>query len=351
MIILQRMCWNTDGWQSPTGSVYHLEGGDPGKTGIGQEEWNFNTTDVVDGYVYGYMYRPPTQPGPHDIFFFTKQPKSSITELIGVYRNAHIPDKAEKQVVSQAFKDLGYAVRRAQEVASLNIPGQPATIGEISSNLTNPDFFAVKVKPADIQVFSPRRPCTAPDLGLVKKLAMYYSTYTLLPQEPSSEEQHTSPTDGAQYEPLPTDAYQRFTPEQMKTIERLHNDLSNRFRKWLKNHGATNIKKEVGAIDVTCSYQGKRYLFELKVCRGTAKMALREALGQVLDYRFYPGQDKQDFLAIVVNQSPVDKDLYWLNNISQQGLVIDCFWLKGNGLFQSTAVSNSALTLKASQNL
>jgi len=37
--VLQRVCWNSRSWKSPSGETF--DSGNPGKIGFGNEEWNF----------------------------------------------------------------------------------------------------------------------------------------------------------------------------------------------------------------------------------------------------------------------------------------------------------------------
>ncbi|BCV27179.1 hypothetical protein [Shewanella algae] len=54
---IARICWNSNGWITPSGR--------PGKSsnkdsyeyqnGYGHEEWLLDTTKIIDGYHYGYI--------------------------------------------------------------------------------------------------------------------------------------------------------------------------------------------------------------------------------------------------------------------------------------------------------
>ena len=56
--MLYRVCWNTNGWQRPTGSAN--DSGYPGKNGFGHEEWNFCFEDAFNDYIYAFLYFKPT---------------------------------------------------------------------------------------------------------------------------------------------------------------------------------------------------------------------------------------------------------------------------------------------------
>jgi len=78
-----------------------------------------------------------------------------------------------------------------------------------------------------------------------------------------------------------------------------HNELSNEMVKYLMVNGYKNIKTEENYIDIQCmNQQGQKIFFELKTAK-TVKMAIREAIGQLLEYNHYSGKEKADKLIIV----------------------------------------------------
>ena len=87
--LLQRLCWNSNGWRGPTGQQYGKEHSYVGENGFGHEEWNLNTSDLIEGKVYGYTYYTPPQdaigpPSSYDVYFFTiAEDKKRL--LVGAY--------------------------------------------------------------------------------------------------------------------------------------------------------------------------------------------------------------------------------------------------------------------------
>ena len=127
---LQRLCWNSKGWTAPSGRKFGTENSYPGRYGFGHEEWNFNTDDAVDGYVYGHIYRDfeslghQTSPGPHDFYFWSRPRPSSLALLVGVYQNAVFVPKGERERVTSAFEAKGVLQRRTREIQGLGLPAR-----------------------------------------------------------------------------------------------------------------------------------------------------------------------------------------------------------------------------------
>ncbi len=94
-----------------------------------------------------------------------------------------------------------------------------------------------------------------------------------------------------------------------------HNELSNAMVEYLKNSECKNIKVEENYVDIKCiDKDGKKIFYELKTAR-TVKSAIREALGQLLEYNHYPNTKKADKLIIVTKYAPEEQDVQYLTGL------------------------------------
>ena len=101
--------------------------------------------------------------------------------------------------------------------------------------------------------------------------------------------------------------------EYMMTFQ--HNELSNAMVEYLKNNGYKNVKAEDNYVDISCmNPDGEIVFFELKTAQ-TVKYAIREAIGQLLEYRHYPDERKADKLIIVTESKPNEKDVQYLKEL------------------------------------
>jgi hypothetical protein len=336
-LLLQRLCWNSRGWREPTGDVYGKEKSYPGKNGFGHEEWNLNTADLIDGNVYGYTYyNPPAKrknlPAAYGIYFFAVSPTKDRL-LVGAYRRASFLDEAERRELRNRLDGSDYLDRRAKELAALNLPNLKSE--QDALQLLLKDFaLNVRINPEDVVSFCPPRPLVASDIGgRDPDKINRYRTPVFLEAVPGGAA--PAPVVDAPKNLLEND-YLRFTPAQHHVIERRHNLLSNRFRAWLSKVGATGITAESDCVDVWCTYSGCSCLFELKTCYGMSTIhAVREAIGQVLEYAFYPGRTEPEHLAIVLDARPADTDIEWLRRLHGAGLKIEIFWLIGEHVYSA----------------
>lgn len=110
-------------------------------------------------------------------------------------------------------------------------------------------------------------------------------------------------------EMLRLESYFRASAAAIKVIERRNNKLSNDFSAWLTAKHSVPSTRERSQIDVQFSLQGIAVLAELKICYGTGtRHAIREALGQLLEYNFYPGRTLRREWLIVIDDAPSDDD-------------------------------------------
>lgn len=350
-VLLQRLCWNTNRWRGPTGDMYGREDSFVGENGFGHEEWNLNTSDLIDDRIFGYMrYNPsadsPLLAGLHDIFFFTVSPSRERT-LVGFYRNARFLNSDQKKTLQDKFLRSELLEKRMEELIALDLPtiktekrARSLLLGEFASNIS--------VDPNDVYALSGLPTLSAEMLlGREPKYFNRYSTPVFLDAEPIIPDTPIPP----QFEigHLLEEAYVRFTKEQQKVIARQHNILSNRFQPWLKENGAERIRTESQFVDVQCYFNGKHYLFELKTCaQQHTRPAIREALGQLLEYGYYPGRAIPDFLAVVLDTVPAEIDIEWCKNLAAKGVRIELFWLKGKELFSAKLTSNPLAKLARS---
>jgi len=117
-----------------------------------------------------------------------------------------------------------------------------------------------------------------------------------------------------------------------------HLKLSKKFIKWLGRRGFKNIQSEFvlanhDRIDVLFYLKGKPIFSELKTISGSsAKRAIREALGQILDYQYYGSTDNASELWIVVNDECSDNDVLFVKRlIDQHQLPLRLVWEKNRG--------------------
>jgi hypothetical protein len=129
------------------------------------------------------------------------------------------------------------------------------------------------------------------------------------------------------------DAYYRESAARLKVIIPRHNRLSNSLCQWLKRVHSVDARQEHRRIDVQVSLGSQTILAELKVCFGVGpKKSIREALGQLLEYNYYPSRKAADVWWVVLDEAPSDSDKNYIDRLrTKRSLPLSLGWRSGTG--------------------
>ena len=118
------------------------------------------------------------------------------------------------------------------------------------------------------------------------------------------------------------DGYIRITQAQWAEILPLHRELAVRFEKWLGSRGFRDVRREQERVDVRFSRDKHTFLAELKICYDlNTRQAIREALGQVLEYSHYSGRTAAEQWWIILDQEPTAEDAGYIERLRHQYLM------------------------------
>lgn len=335
--MLQRLCWNSSGWRLPTGSS--SEGGHPRRMGFGHEEWNFQTDDAFDGNIYGHLPRPSEQirresEGHFQIAFWALHPKTREKLLVGYYHDATLPTPEDYERLDACFRDQGIYERRANELlAAVPSLGVSRTRKEVTSAVVK-HWLSFKCPVDKVEALSGY--VALPDKVRGKPIGMRFGRSTYVSKLPSVEElKEITAEEHARTErrttPLAEDGYCREFGTRLEHILSRHNSLSNQLSAWLRRKGYTDVCQEKSGVDIEFISSSDLCRAELKVCYsvGTTK-AIREALGQLLEYNYYGNREPAQRWFIILDQQPSLKDKSYVANLrTKLGLPLVLGWQEG----------------------
>lgn len=137
--------------------------------------------------------------------------------------------------------------------------------------------------------------------------------------------------DSAEAAHLSEESYMRKTRASQRNVERLHAGLSNRFRNWVSKQFAVRVDQERNSIDVRFTCNGVKHLAELKICYGgNTRAAIREAMGQLLEYNHYPPRSEAQFWWLVLDHHPARADRAYIDALrSKYALPLTLAWSLG----------------------
>ena len=94
-----------------------------------------------------------------------------------------------------------------------------------------------------------------------------------------------------------------------------HNHLSNELVAYLKNNGYNSVVNDKDFVDIQAiDSNGRKVFFELKTAT-KVKNAIRQALGQLLEYNHYPDCNKADKLIVVTENEADEDDIKYLMSL------------------------------------
>jgi len=292
---IARICWNTNGWQYPSGD----EGKSSGvfayeqKQHFGHEEWLFDKTKDISGYHYAYL-----QPVNRDCFrskdfniHLITFSKETGKLYLGMIKNVHCLSEQEANYVYETYKKRGWIIEMKKAIKEVG--GNPQLMEKESINVFNVRF---KFEDVDVDLNTPRvlsedDPNTR---GLYYQLLHKKSPFLFGREEPSD---NILPREGVEQKSEKTIVgireYKKYT------YNPIHNIMQNGVKKYLESTEDYNlVKLEVNNVDVTAKTKdGEWHFFELKT--STPRQCIREALGQILEYAHYPTENRASKLFIV----------------------------------------------------
>ncbi|WP_420467112.1 hypothetical protein [Panacagrimonas sp.] len=316
--IVQRVCWNTRGWQLPAGSTD--EKGFPGEKGFGHEEWNFQLDDAVLGWVYGYIYTSPALQHQQSfpLYFYSIHPTTRERLLVGCYENAELVAEDEYKKVLESFRARGILDRRARELRSaVSNMSRDAARKEIESSLKE-SWLKVKCPADSITIFDPpiKISTRVGDKTLSHRFKMF--TYVELAELKAALPRATKGDKRPVRVDLAEDGYFRESRENLREIVPRHNALSNALCRWLEKRGIVP-RQENRDVDVEFEYRGSSHRVEIKVSYGASiRHALREAIGQLIEYNIYPGRERSDKWIVLLDRKPGPEQVEYVNSLRKE---------------------------------
>lgn len=300
-----RICWNEFSWQYPSGEAgkSSFRGAYERMYGYGNEEWLFDFSKLIDGCHYGFL-EPVRQSkedyagGIYDIMLWSVDSRTRKRYAIAQLRNVEFIQEQEAEAVFRQYEQNGWLTEMREQIKSVG--GDVGTFGKS----TGADLFNIRFRPEDVEfldyadilqnnsigkqnryVLTTQRK----DVGLLLASAQD-NTYRFDANRRSrSSASSASPT-----------SYER--PARFVELQHRHVEVSNRLVAYLEaQYGDVNVAQEnsIGArrIDVVARTPAGDVFYEIKTYP-SLRACVREAIGQLLEYAFYP--DKSNAVKLVV---------------------------------------------------
>lgn len=295
---ISKICWNSEGWKFPSGSQGKSAASNSfeAEYGYGHEEWLFDKARMVKGYHYAFLQPLHLKSDKHvgktyNIFLYTIT--DGIKYFAGQIKNAECISKDESRDIYRIYKQNGWLSEMVREIEKAG--ANPKTFTKTSPDI----FFNVKFKFENVI-----RPEEVEELSY-QDINISTTRYKLLPKstdfkfvtEISDEE------NGGKFKN--TKRRNRIYKVD-SSFDPYHDKLQNALCALLRNHYKNEYKTvviEKDRVDIKAkTHSDKWHYFEIKI--DSPKLSIRNALGQILEYSYWPDSERAEKLIIVSDNAP-----------------------------------------------
>jgi sporulation protein YlmC with PRC-barrel domain len=299
---IARISWNTEGWKFPSGPLG--KSSDPNsyeaQHGYGHEEWLFDRSRIIDGFHYAFLEPLNVESGKHygkvyDISLFTIN-GSGQKLYVGDIRKAICISKDEAEKAYRIYGKNGWIKEMADDIR--RVGADPAVfLKNLSKYIFNVKFRFEDVKELDEleEISKEDVNITTNRLRLLSKKNDFLINKEIVDNESEGEDRNETPRKAVFKKEVEYDPY--------------HSKMQNALKRLLKESYQDEYDKvciEKGRIDIKARTKSKKWhYFEIKT--DTPKNCIRSALGQIMEYAYWPDSERAEKL-IIVGRSPLDND-------------------------------------------
>lgn len=296
---IARICWNTMGWKFPSGPLG--KSSDPksyeAQYGYGHEEWLFDRYRIIEGYHYSFLEPLNVESGKHfgkvyNISLFTVNGIGKKF-YVGDIRNALCISKEEAEKAYCIYEKNGWIKEMTDDIHRVGV--------DSDSFLKNlPKYiFNVKFKFEDVTKHDEPEEISKEDINittnrfrLLSKKTDFLINEVVADDEPDGEFRNEAPRKVVIKKEVEYDPY--------------HSKMQNALKKILQKSYKDEYDKvciEKSRIDIKARTKSKKWhYFEIKT--DTPKICIRGALGQIMEYAYWPESERAEKLIIIGDTSP-----------------------------------------------
>ena len=308
---LARVCWNSYGWQRPSGVAGKSTNKDlhESDSKFGGEEWLFDFARLLDGYHYAYLR--PIQVGlakhagaTYNIRLYARNEQTGECYYVGRLHNAQVLTEDEIDYTTKEYRSRGWLGEMDDELGDVGVDSNMGT------DTTAWGPFNIRFRPGDVE-----RPVTTDGLELIEQIGEWTETYRYVLLEDVRAQSRLPKLIGKKDDPLDmrdkagtkyNGPGKRHIRPGVVELPSLHNQVQDHLVKYLETKfpkhrvvREVRIREHGTSIDVVRERPDKRRTFyEVKVLP-TLRACILEALGQLLEYAHWPSESLATELVIV----------------------------------------------------
>jgi len=304
-----RICWNTKGWRRPSGPEGKSKSLESYEKlyGYGHEEWLFDQSKVIDGFHYAFIepLRLKTDRHEHNIYNITLFTINNLNKkyLVGEIANVECITPSKSVEIYQEYKERGYIDEMQADVEE--VAGEWETF-----IFTEPaKFFNIRFKFKDVNLVDELEEISDKDINITT------NRFKLLPKKGTILNETIDETIGL------LEGNKRNTRKRKKVFnveceyDPDHDKMQNLLKDLLDQSGKYKIVQiERNRVDIKgLTIDNKWHYFEIKT--DNPKLSIRKAIGQIMEYAYYPNLNNVDKLIIVAQALPDADTVTYLEHL------------------------------------
>lgn len=307
-----RLAWNDNGWVRPSGvSGKSISKSYESRYGYGHEEWLFDTSKIIGGYHYGFLepinkFRSAYENRVFDIWLYTIDGRTKKRYWVGEIENVQVIDTAKQKTIVNYYKRRGWLKEMEDQI--LEVGGTKESI-----------YFNVRFKIEDIRLSGSDQyyelPRNHPVFNQSRFVFMYFTDEFLIPGQKQLDFKFLPSRKGHGSVWGSSDEMISYT-RKPKSVEvtNLHRPIQKLLlAKLRESFGYENVTPEHPVFlggqraDIVCmDSDGKCIFYEIKTYNSVLS-SIREAIGQLMEYAYWPNKMNAKEL-VIVTQKPPDEN-------------------------------------------
>lgn len=284
-----RICWNSNHWVAPSGKAGKSKNTNSfeNRYDFGFEEWNFDFSKIIDGYIYGYIpaastTRISTKADPvFTLSFYTieNQKKHNQRWWIGTINQVELIDTTKSKEIYTIYKKNGWLKERFQQLQKLGIDYYQLL------DIYAEHFFNIRYKLKDVNLLD--NPLSFEhDNPAVTSNYYNFLNFTVTPDQLNVRKTDLLSSNQKEFFSRETYTIEAATFQKVHSV--VHNLLITDLNKTFKKHQIfseytldNNTRVDIAIKD----NQGSFILYEIKIGRNLRDV-MRLSIGQLLEYSF-----------------------------------------------------------------
>ena len=327
---IARICWNTNGWVKPSGRLGKSKSkSHEKKYGFGHEEWLFDMDKVLGDYHYGFLepvlkFQDKYCGEEFEVLLYTIDGLTHQKYWVGTLDSVKVIDQDEAKSVVVNYKSRGWLRQMKNDLDAVGLNGNRI----VNDYLEEVDIINVKFRPEAIRGVL-EKPFSIPR---DQARELITATRYVLLKTPEGDAWHDVVREQTGYR-FETGNDRTTRPQHTVTmtfqqrsveLEVKHDVLATAFLKFLKEHyGNENAKRECKAygssrIDIVRKTAQGDIFYEVKTYNHL-KTSIRDAIGQLLEYCFFPDVRYATKLVLVSDIEPDEQERAYISQL--QGIL------------------------------